>query len=174
MASTWKSSLRDSIYKPIYNKTTTPAKKKSEPEGKKINKKKAPKTKTKTKKISQKKLDPPRLRRTPGRVSLATWVARAPGHTSSFSLSLIWSDSFSLSLWSGMIWSPSLWSDLTLSLSLILFLKFFWFINQVLETRFSSGHHVEKDVTSDVIRPWKSSLKDSIYRPKSSLLDSSC
>ena len=137
MASTWKSSLRDSIYKPIYNKTTTPAKKKSEPEGKKINKKKAPKTKTKTKKISQKKLDPPRLRRTPGRVSLATWVARAPGHTSSFSLSLIWSGSFSLSL---------IWYDLV-SLSLI------WFDSFSLS-----------DLIFKIFLVYKSSLRDSIFK----------
>ena len=39
MATTWKSSLKDSIYKPIYNKTTTTAKMKSEPEGKKRKKK---------------------------------------------------------------------------------------------------------------------------------------
>ena len=35
VVSTWKSSLRNSIYKPIYNKTIAPAKRKSEPEGKK-------------------------------------------------------------------------------------------------------------------------------------------
>ena len=47
-------------------------------------------------------------------------------------------------------------------------------INRVSKTRFPCGRHVEKDITSDVIRPWKSSLKDSIYRLKLSLLDSSC
>ena len=65
-----------------------------------------------------------------------------------------------------LIWSPSLSSDLTLSLSLIWsdlmrwgcawnlkFFKFFWFINRVLETRFLSSHHVEKDATSDMIKP---------------------
>ena len=49
VVSTWKSSLRDSIYKPIYNKTIAPEKKKSELEGKKKKKKKS---KTKTKKRS--------------------------------------------------------------------------------------------------------------------------
>ena len=196
MATTWKSSLRDSIYKPIYNKTTAPAKKKSEPEGKKEKEKKM---KTKTKKRSQKKSDPPRPRRTPGHMSLAAWVARlgplepqavrawprepqvvrawrpgsrdpsrttwavqAPSCVSSFSLSdLIWLF-FSL-IWFDLVRWCCAWD-----------LNFFWFINRVLETRFSSGHHVEKDATSNVIRPWKSSLKESIYRPKLSLLDSSC
>ena len=89
----------------------------------------------------------------PGRMTWAAW--RRPhdlGRARSFSLSLIW--------------SPSLWSDLTLSLSLIWFdpvrwgcawdlkfFKFFWFINRVLETRFLNGHYVEKDATSDVIKP---------------------
>ena len=54
------------------------------------------------------------------------------------------------------------------------FFKFFWFINRVLKTRFSGGCHMEKDATSDVIRPWKSSLWVSIYRTKSSLKDSRC
>ena len=70
VVSTGKSSFRDSIYKPIYNKTTAPAKKKLEPEGEKKKKKKP-----KKKKRSQKKSDPPRPWRAPGRVSLATWVA---------------------------------------------------------------------------------------------------
>ena len=39
VVSTWKSSLRDSIYKPIYNKTIAPEEKKSELEGKKKKKK---------------------------------------------------------------------------------------------------------------------------------------
>ena len=69
MATAWKSSLKDSIYKPIYNKTTTPTKMKSKPEGKK---------KTKTKKRTQKKSDPPRSRRTSSHASLAAWVAQAP------------------------------------------------------------------------------------------------
>ena len=43
---TCKSILKDSIYKPIYNKTIAPAKKKSEPEGKK--KRKKMKTKKRT------------------------------------------------------------------------------------------------------------------------------
>ena len=47
-------------------------------------------------------------------------------------------------------------------------------INRVFKTRFSSSRHVEYDVTSDVNRPWKSSIKDSIYRSKSSLLYSNC
>ena len=53
-------------------------------------------------------------------------------------------------------------------------LKFFWVRNRVLETRFPCGRYVEKYATSDMIRPWKSSLWDSIYWPKSSLLDSRC
>ena len=48
------------------------------------------------------------------------------------------------------------------------------FINRVFKTRFSSSRHVEYDATSDVNKPWKSSLKDSIYRSKSSLLYSNC
>ena len=47
-------------------------------------------------------------------------------------------------------------------------------VNRVLKTRFSCGHHVKKYATLDHIRPWKLSLKDSIYRPKSSLIDSRC
>ena len=95
-----------------------------------------------------------------GRASLAT---RAPsratqaarpglcdaGHASSFSPSLIWSPSLwsdSFSLWSDPIrWGWGCAWDLD-------FFKFFWFINRVLETQFSSGHHVKKDATSDVIR----------------------
>ena len=46
--------------------------------------------------------------------------------------------------------------------------------NRVLETRFPCGCHVEKYITLDHIRPWKSSLKDSIYKPKSTLIDSRC
>ena len=56
---------------------------------------------------------------------------------------------------------------------LVLFL-YIWALNRVFKTRFSSGQHVENDATSDVIRPWKSSLKDSIYCSKSSLLYSNC
>ena len=51
---------------------------------------------------------------------------------------------------------------------------YIWALNRVFKTRFSSGQHVENDATSDVIKPWKSSLKDSIYCSKSSLLDSNC
>ena len=78
----------------------------------------------------------------------------------SFSLSLIfWSD------WIFFFWYFSLYmGDLKL--------KFFWFKNRVLETRFSSGRHVEKDATSEVISPRKSSHWDSIYRLKSSFLNS--
>ena len=47
-------------------------------------------------------------------------------------------------------------------------------INRVFKTRFSSGRHMENDATSNVIRPRKSGLKDSIYGSKSSLLYSSC
>ena len=53
-------------------------------------------------------------------------------------------------------------------------LRYIKVINQVLETRFPCGFHVEKYATLDVIRPWKSSLWNSIYRPKSSLKDSRC
>ena len=90
----------------------------------------------------------------------AAWVAR-PRSRGLGRATLGRASSLSLSL----IWSPSLSSDLTLSLSLIWsdpvrwgcawdlkFFKFFWFINWVLDTRFWSGHHVEKDATSDVIR----------------------
>ena len=83
-----------------------------------------------------------------------------------------------------LIWSPSLWSDslsdlirsgkVRLCLRLGRFLKFFWIINRVFKTRFSSSPHVENNATSSVIRPWKSSPKDSIYGSKSSLLDSNC
>ena len=51
---------------------------------------------------------------------------------------------------------------------------YIWALNRVFKTRFSSGQHVENNATSDVIRPWKSSLKDSIYCSNSSLLDSNC
>ena len=84
------------------------------------------------------------------------WVARPGSHDpgarsgsrdpGARSLSLpLWSDYFSLSL----IWSPSLWSDslsdlirsgeVRLCLRLGWFLKFFWIINRVFKTRFSSG-----------------------------------
>ena len=123
-----------------------PAKMKSDLEGRK--KKKKDKGEEKT----QKKSDPiANLRlHDPG---CASPRSRDPGPRELF---------LSLSL----IWSPSLSSDLTLSLSLIWsdpvrwgcawdlkFFKFFWFINRVLETRFWSDHHVEKNATSDVIRP---------------------
>ena len=83
----------------------------------------------------------------------------------SFSPSLIW---LFLSLLSGLPLcdlTPSLWSDLIrwgearLCLRLGRFLKFFWIINRVLKTRFSSSRHMENNATSDVIRSWKSSLK---------------
>ena len=54
---------------------------------------------------------------------------------------------------------------------LVLF-RYIWALNRVFKTRFLNGQHVENDATSDVIRPWKSSLKDSIYGSKSSVLDS--
>ena len=84
MVSTWKSSLRDSIYKPIYNKTTALAKQKSEPEGKK--KKKKVEDKDEEKKLE--KIRPtqaaanPRPRE-PGGMGRTAWAARA------LSLSLI-------------------------------------------------------------------------------------
>ena len=59
-------------------------------------------------------------------------------------------------------------------LFLLVLFCYIWAWNRVFKTRFSSGQHVKNDVTSDVIQPWKSSLKDSIYSSKSSLLDSSC
>ena len=59
-------------------------------------------------------------------------------------------------------------------LFLLVLFCYIWALNRVFKTRFSSGRHVENDVTSDVIRPWKSSLKVSIYGSKSSLLYSIC
>ena len=56
---------------------------------------------------------------------------------------------------------------------LVLF-RYIWALNRVFKTRFLNGQHVENDATSDVIRPWKSSLKNSIYGSKSSVLDSNC
>ena len=138
MATAWKSSLKDSIYKTIYNKTTAPAKMKSKPEGKKKKKK------TKTKKRTQKKSDPPRSRN-PGR---AACVARPATRSSGRATQVM----------RPLIWSPSLWSDsfslydlirsseVRLRLRLNVF-KIFLFINRVLETRFSNGCHVEKDAT---------------------------
>ena len=55
-------------------------------------------------------------------------------------------------------------------LFLLVLFSYTWALNRVFKTRFSSGQYVENDATSDVIRPWKSSLKDSIYCSKSSLL----
>ena len=49
-----------------------------------------------------------------------------------------------------------------LYMRLRIFLIFYLFINQALETWFLGGHHVRKNATSDVIRPWKLSLWDSI------------
>ena len=40
-----------------------------------------------------------------------------------------------------------------------------WLINRVLDTRFSSGRHVEKNAKSEVIKTLKSSILDSIYKP---------
>ena len=61
MVLTWKSSFRDSIYKPKYNKTTAPAKKKSEPEGSKKKKKSRRRRKeAEEEKRGQKKSDPGR------------------------------------------------------------------------------------------------------------------
>ena len=57
---------------------------------------------------------------------------------------------------------------------LVLLFCYIWALNRVFKTRFSSGRHVKNDATSDVIRPWKSSLKDSIYGSKSTLLNSNC
>ena len=187
MATTWKSSLKDSIY----NKTTAPAKKEIRARRKKKrrswrNEPRKNQTKQAARTWRPGSREPDDLGCASPKLSTQVaqaWVAR-PGwsRASPFSFSLIWSD---LTLSLSLIWSPSLWSD---SLSLcgliwssevrlclrLSFLKFFWFVNQVLKTRFSSGRHVENDATSDVIRPWKSSLEDSIYRSKSTLLDSSC
>ena len=112
--------------------------------------------------------------RDPGRTA---WVAQPRSRDLSLSLS-------NLTLSLSLIWSPSLWSDslsdlirsgeVRLCLRLGRFLKFFWIINRVFKTRFSSSPHVENNATSDVIRPWKSSSKDSIYGSKSSLLDLNC
>ena len=59
-------------------------------------------------------------------------------------------------------------------LFLLVLFWYIWALNRVFKTQFLGGRHVENDTTSDVIRPWKSSPKDSIYGSKSSLLDSSC
>ena len=108
VVSTWKLSLRDSIYKPKYNKTTAPAKKKSEPEGKKKKKSQRRRKEAEEEKRSRNKLDPPKPRRAPGCVSprpyelfLSLWFDLI--WSDLVFLSLIWSDSFSLSL---------IWSDL--------------------------------------------------------------
>ena len=97
---------------------------------------------------------------------------RNPGRAISFSPSLIW---LFLSLLSGLPHSDLIRSGkVRLCLRLGRFLKFFWIINRVFKTRFSSSPHVENNATSDVIRLWKSSSKDSIYGSKSSLLDLNC
>ena len=83
-------------------------------------------------------------------------------------------------IFSGFISSSSSFFFFFSLLALISFLAgaaiFFIYglINLVFKTRFSSGRHMENDATSNVIRPRKSSLKDSIYGSKSSLLYSSC
>ena len=61
MVLTWKSSFRDSIYKPKYNKKTAPEKNKSEPEGRKKKKKSRRRRKeAEEEKRGQKKSDPGR------------------------------------------------------------------------------------------------------------------
>ena len=94
----------------------------------------------------------------PGR---AAWVAQPRSRV--LGPSLIW---LFLSLLSGLPLSDltlSFWSDpideVRLCLRLGRCLKFFWIINRVLKTRFSSSRHMENNATSDVIRSWKSSLK---------------
>ena len=149
IVSTWKSSLKDLIYKPIYNKTIALAKQKSKPEGKK---KKAKEEEKKPKKKKEARKNQTHLGRGEPQVARAlllrareAYLGRATqavtaklarprlckagglGCASSFFLSLIWSDlvwsgrasSFSLSLWSSLIWSLSLWFD-PFSLSLSL------------------------------------------------------
>ena len=107
VATTWKSSLKDSIYKSIYNKTTAPAKKKSEPEKEKWRRRKEPR-KNQTHHPGRAS---PRSRE-PGRVSPRS---RDPSHDLIWlflSLSLIWSNSFSLSLiWSDLVSLSLIWSD---------------------------------------------------------------
>ena len=85
-----------------------------------------------------------------------TWVAQPRCATSSSAFFFFF---FSFWLWF-LFWLVLFW--------------YIWALNRVFKTRFSSGQHVENDATSDVIRPWKSSLKDSIYCSKSTLLYSNC
>ena len=147
MATTWKSSLKDSIYKPIYNKTTTPAEKEIRATRKK-------KKKDEDEEMNWEKIRPPRpcepggldcasprsttqAARALGRASLTAWAARPgsrnlsrpkwvarPGsrEPQAARLGLARASSFSPSpIW--LIWLfLSLWSglplsDLTLSLS---------------------------------------------------------
>ena len=61
------------------------------------------------------------------------------------------------------------------SFSSVFFSDMFWvllYIYKGYKTRFPCGRHMEKYATLDHIRPWKSSFKDSIYRPKLSFKDS--
>ena len=89
--------------------------------------------------------------------------------------------------WPGLhaAWSRDLGLDLLNSVSVFFFssgffsnvlwcsrgssLRFIRVINRVLETWFPCGCHVKKYATFDVIRPWQSSIWDSIYWPKLSL-----
>ena len=133
MATAWKSSFKDSIYKPIYNKKTTPAKMNLDPEGKKKKKDEEEEINlgshglgcaSPTALVAWPRLARPALprlrdlRRDLGRVGCASWVTRAPGRatqvvrpgrarTISFSPSLIWlflSLSFSYLVSVSLIW----------------------------------------------------------------------
>ena len=68
-----------------------------------------------------------------------------------------------------------LFSSSSSSFSSGFFSDMFWvllYIYKGYKTRFPCGRHMEKYATLDHIRPWKSSFKDSIYRPKLSFKDS--
>ena len=99
----------------------------------------------------------------------AAWVARDLARCLGFSDVL--GSSLFVYVFFFFFFSSSLGSSLICSGFFSIFIRV---VNRVLETRFSCGHHMKKYATLDHIRPWKSSLKDSIYRPKSSLIDSRC
>jgi len=132
---------------------------KSEPEGKK---------KERKKKTTKKK--PRKNQIHPGRASLAAWPAsRCPGRVTQVVRPLIWSPS----LRSGLPLSDLIWLFLPLWSDLIRWGE------AALETQSFKKKFVYKSSLKDLIlkwliRPRKSSFKDTIYCPKLSLLDSNC